>query len=120
MTLPTRLDPFKSVHVATTGVDATDGDKVLIAAADVPASKMIVVMGYHANASAAQVFTFKGSGTGVLALLHMLDTTHLKEEAHSTKGMFVCPPGEGLTVGFGSAVAGSIVNATVEIVDVPA
>ncbi len=73
MALPPRLNKFRDLHALTTGIDATSGDKVLAAPADVSVGKILIVLATHYNADAAQDFELK-------ATIHLVDENGTADE----------------------------------------
>jgi hypothetical protein len=118
MALSPRVNKFREIHTASTGEDATSGVKLLVAAGDVPADKILTVVDFRSNASAAQVFQLRSSGGTVL---HTIRIVQLGGNNKGGNGgglpMFACPAGEGLDVDFANAVAGSLFSVTIELVD---
>ena len=104
MALNPRINKFREIHPATTSIDATSGDKILVAEADVDAGKILVVLTQHFNSDVAQDFELKASGGNVLARFHLAAQGN-NNEAGGGLGVFACPAGEGLTVNFAAAAA---------------
>ena len=119
MALPPRLNKFRDLHALTTGIDATSGDKVLAAPADVSVGKILIVLATHYNADAAQDFELKANPSGtVLGRFHLAAQGNNSENGGGL-GVFACPAGEGLDVNFANAAVGSLFACAVELVDVP-
>lgn len=116
MALPPRLSKFNDIYAVTTGIDALAGDKVLAAAGDIPAEKIVTVRAIHYNSDAAQDFELKSSGGTVLARFHLAGQGNSDDNGGGL-GVFACPAGEGLDVNFANAAANSLFAAAIELVD---
>lgn len=118
MALNPRINKFREIHPATTGIDATSGDKVLVAESDVDSGKILIVLTQHYNSDAAQDFELKASGGDVLGRFHLAAQGNNSEDGGGL-GVFACPAGEGLTVNLANAAANSLFACVIELVDLP-